>query len=145
MAIAIRLFHHWHRFQAGLLSRKELHERLTPARRRMGELIPHLLASEDRRARGLGRDLAAREAALWTFTHTEGVEPTNNQAERALRKLVLWRKTSFGSDSAGGVRFVERILSVIETCRQQRKNAFNFLRDAILAYRSSTLPPSLFA
>jgi len=145
VAITIRLFHHWHRFQAGLLSREELHERLTPARRRMGALIPYLLASEDRRARGLGRDLAAREEALWTFTHTEGVEPTNNQAERALRKLVLWRKTSFGSDSAGGVRFVERILSVIETCRQQRKNAFDFLRDAILASRCSTLPPSLFA
>ncbi len=145
VAISIRLFHHWHRFQAGQLSRAELSERLLPARRRMARLIPGLLASEDRRARGLGRDLAAREVALWTFAHTEGVEPTNNQAERALRKLVLWRKTSFGNDSAGGVRFVERILSVVETCRQQRKNAFDFLHETLLAYRCATPPPSLFA
>lgn len=145
MAVCIRLFHHWHRFGAGLLSRGELRERLTPARRRMGALIPQLLACEDRRARGLGRDLAAREAALWTFTHTEGVEPTNNQAERALRKLVLWRKTSFGSDSAAGVRFVERILSVVETCRQQRRNAFDFLCDAILAHRCAAPAPLLFS
>jgi transposase len=145
VALSIRLFHHGHRFRAGLLSREELRERLTPARRRMGALIPQLLASEDRRARGLGRDLAAREAALWTFTHSEGVEPTNNQAERALRKLVLWRKTSFGSDSAGGVRFVERILSVVETCRQQRRNAFDFLHDAILAYRCAAPAPLLFS
>lgn len=145
VAVCVRLFHHWHRFQAGELSHEQLLQRLVPAQRRLARLTTELLGSEGSRARGLGQDLARHEAALWNFAHQQGVEPTNNQAERALRKLVLWRKTSFGSDSAGGVRFVERVLSVVETCRQQRKNAFDFLHDAILAYRCAAPAPMSFS
>jgi transposase len=144
VAICRRLFHHWHDFQAGALSREMLLQRLGPARRRMERLTTELLGAEDGRARGLGQDFARHAAALWNFAEREGVEPTNNAAERALRKLVLWRKTSFGSDTPGGVRLVERILSVVETCRQQHRSAFNYLRDAILAHRCDSPPPLLF-
>ena len=145
VAICRRLFHHWHRFQAGELSREQLCLRLSPAQRRQRRLTTALLGAEDRRARGLGQDLARYEAALWNFAQHDGVEPTNNPAERSLRKAVLWRKTSFGSDSAGGVRFVERVLSVVETCRQQRRSAFDFLCDALLAHRCGAPPPLLFS
>jgi transposase len=62
------------------------------------------------------------EEGLWTFVRVEGVEPTNNGAERALRHAVIWRRISGGTDSADGSRFVERMLTVVATCRQQKRN-----------------------
>jgi len=73
----------------------------------------------------------------------EGVEPTNNAAERALRHAVCWRKTSFGTDSAAGSRFVERMLTTIESCRRQSRDLLDFLVEAVAAHRSGGTPPSL--
>ena len=70
---------------------------------------------------------------LWTFLDHEGVELTNNGSERALRHAVIWRKLSFGTQSARGSRFVETMLTVIETCRQQGRNTFTFVADAVHA------------
>jgi transposase len=81
--------------------------------------------------------------ALWTFTRVEGVEPTNNAAERALRPGVLWRKGSFGSDSAAGSRFAERMMTVIATCRQQGRGLLEFLVAAGEAWLQGTPSPSL--
>jgi transposase len=64
---------------------------------------------------------------LWTFLHHEEVKPTNNAGERSLRHAVIWRKLSFGTQSVAGSRFVETMLAVIESCRQQRRNAFSFI------------------
>jgi transposase len=66
-------------------------------------------------------------AALWTFARVDGVEPTNNAAERALRPAVLWRKGSFGPDSEAGSRFAEGILTVAATCRQQGRALLEFV------------------
>ncbi len=63
---------------------------------------------------------------LWTFLDVEGVEPTNNVSERALRPAVIWRKLSFGTQSAKGSRFVETILTVVETCHRQSRNSFEY-------------------
>jgi hypothetical protein len=92
---------------------------------------------------GACRELLAVEPALWTFASVEGVEPTNNAAERALRHAVCWRKTSYGTDSSGGSRFVERVLTVVASCRQQGRGVLAFLTDAIQALRAGTTPPSL--
>ena len=81
--------------------------------------------------------------ALWTFTQVDGVEPTNNAAERALRPAVLWRKGSFGTQSDAGARFVERILTVAATCKQQGRGLLDFLVAAITASRLGLPPPSL--
>ena len=64
---------------------------------------------------------------LWTFVDDDRIEPTNNAAEQALRHAVIWRKLSFGTQSAAGSQFVERLLTVIETCRRQRRNTFAWL------------------
>jgi transposase len=82
------------------------------------------------------------EPALWTFVRVEGVEPTNNAAERALRHAVCWRKTSYGTDSPAGSRFVERVLTAVATCRQQGRNVLDFLTDCCRA-AGGTSPPSL--
>ena len=82
-------------------------------------------------------------AALWTSARVEGVEPTNNVAERALRPAVLWRKGSFGSDSAAGSRFAERLLTVATTCRQQGRPLLAFLVAAGEAVLQGKAAPSL--
>ncbi len=89
------------------------------------------------------RELLAVPGALYTFAAVEGVEPTNNAAERALRHAVCWRKTSYGTDSAQGSRLVERVLTVVASCRQQGRNILAFLTDAIQAARNGTPTPSL--
>ncbi len=80
---------------------------------------------------------------LWTFLKVDGVEPTNNASERALRPAVIWRKLSFGTQSAAGSRFVETILSIVETCRQQHRGVFAYLTAAIQARRNGKSTPSL--
>ena len=92
---------------------------------------------------GVCRELLAVEPALYTFAAVEGVEPTNNAAERALRHAVCWRKTSYGTDSAGGSRFVERVLTVVATCRQQGRDVLDFLTECCQAARQGSTHPSL--
>ncbi|MFC1482351.1 IS66 family transposase [Myxococcota bacterium] len=83
------------------------------------------------------------KAALWTFVEHEGVEPTNNLAERTIRPYVLWRKVSFGTQSDRGNRFVERMLTVSATCRLQQRNVLDYLTDAISAFYLGQPIPSL--
>jgi transposase len=92
---------------------------------------------------GVCRELLAIEPALYTFVAVEGVEPTNNAVERALRHAVCWRKTSYGTDSASGSRFVERVLTVVATCRQQGRDVLAFLTVTARAARTGTPAPAL--
>ena len=92
---------------------------------------------------GTCRDILKRREALWTFVQVDGVEPTNNRAERSLRPGVLWRKGSFGSDSEAGSRFAERLLTVAATCRQQGRSLLDFLVAAGEAALQGTAAPSL--
>ena len=82
--------------------------------------------------------------ALWLFVAVEGLEPTNNAAERAIRPAVLWRKNSFGSQSEEGSFLVARMLTVVTSLRSQNRNVLDFMTDAIRANRKGTTPPSLF-
>ncbi len=84
-----------------------------------------------------------RVDSLWTFLDHEDVEPTNNASERSLRHAVIWRKLSFGTQSASGSRFVETLLSVIETCRKQDRNVFVFVTEAIQSHFKTTPAPKL--
>ena len=80
---------------------------------------------------------------LGAFVWHEAVEPTNYAAERALRHAVLWRKASGGTDSQGGSRFAERVLSVRETCRQQGRGLLEYMVEWCQARRDAEVPPSL--
>ncbi|MDB5308437.1 MAG: family transposase ISGob2 [Gemmataceae bacterium] len=82
-------------------------------------------------------------ARLWVFVDTDGVEPTNNPAEQALRHAVIWRKLSFGTQSAAGSRFVERMLTVIETGRRQGRDVFAWLTQAVQDRLAGRPAPSL--
>ncbi len=138
-----RLFALWHRFRSGEFERQTLRRRLVPLQARMGRLLWRGEESPDRKAAALCRDLNRWWPALWTFARVDGVEPTNNVAERTLRPAVLWRKGSFGSDSDAGSRFTERLLTVAASCRQQGRRLLDFLVAASEAAVRGTPAPSL--
>jgi transposase len=138
-----RLFALWYRFRAGEFARPELLRRLVPLQARLGRLLRRGQENPDRKAAALCGELDKWWAALWTFARVEGVEPTNNVSERALRPAVLWRKGSFGSDSEAGSRFAERLLTAVAACRQQRRRLLDFLVAAGEAALHGTAAPSL--
>ena len=84
-----------------------------------------------------------RRQALWTFVRHEGVEPTNNAAERAIRPGVLWRKGSFGTQSPEGSRFVEAMMTVVATLKQHHRNVLDYLTVACEAMWRGDPAPSL--
>jgi transposase len=92
-----------------------------------------------------GGQFLAADAERWRFDAMPGLEPTNNSAERALGHSVIWRRSSHGTQSDLGSRFVERILTVVETCRQQQRPVFDFLRDALIAHRTGQPSPSFLS
>jgi transposase len=117
--------------------------RLGPIRREIeGLLLRGVFSGHPKLAR-MCRPLYDQRTRLWTFLEVEGVEPTNNASERALRPAVIWRKLSFGTQSARGSRFVETILTVVETCQRQSQNSFEYLTAALQAYYAGHPPPSL--
>ena len=80
-----------------------------------------------KRAQSTCRNILKWERSLLTFVRVKGIEPTNNQAERQLRRAVIWRRKSFGTQSATGSLFVERILTVVATLRQQGRDVIDYL------------------
>src|SRR5438093_957414 len=80
---------------------------------------------------------------FFSFVHEDGVEPTNNAAERALRTAVQWRKIMCGTRSEHGERAVERLLTIVRTCQRQELNALVYLTVAIAAHRRRQAVPSL--
>jgi transposase len=89
------------------------------------------------------RQILKVEPALWLFVDFEGVEPTNNEAERAIRPAVIWRRTSFGSQTKAGSTFVSRLLTVVTSLKFQRRNVLEFMASAVGAQRNGTETPSL--
>jgi transposase len=140
------LFASWHRFRAGELERAGLQQEMAAIAAELRRLVEE---GRDElpweKARGFCRDLLLGWPALWTFVWEEGVEPTNNAAERALRPAVLWRKGCYGTQSAEGSRFVERILTVTTTCQQQERAVLPFLTDAVRAYWAGQPAPTLIS
>jgi transposase len=114
-----------------------------PVRRNVEALLLRGTGCGHADTRGTCRELHAHRQWLWMFLRHEDIEPTNNAGERSLRHAVIWRKLSFGTQSAHGSRFVETLLTVVETCRQQRRNAFAFLTRAVEAHLAHQPAPSL--
>lgn len=138
-----RMFRLWHRVRDGTLTRTEFQRRMRPIERRIRDLLTRggtlsrlKIARQCRRIRKL-------HLALFTFVHTEGVLPTNNHAEQIIRHAVIWRKTSFGTDSELGSRFVERMLTVVMSLRLQHRNVLDWVTSAYQATIDGTPAPSL--
>jgi transposase len=137
------LFQWWHRVRDGTLSRATFRTYVGWLRSAVRDDLERGTACGCAKTAATCRALSAHERRLWTFVRHDGVEPTNNAAERTVRHGVLWRKTSGGTDSATGSRFVERILSVVATCRQQDRNVWDYLTDCHRAALAGHRAPSL--
>ncbi len=133
------VFREWYLYRDGRLDRESLLEALAPTQGQMRELLTEGLKLPV--AEGFCQDLLRLWPALWAFAEREGVEPTNNAAERALRPAVLWRKGCFGAFSDWGNQFVERILSVSATCRQQGLDLLDTVTAALVAWRAPVPQP----
>lgn len=143
MRPAKELFRQWSRCRDGTLSRAGLQGEMAAIRAQVENLLLRGKCSGNARLKGMCDELYKHRDRLWTFVDVEGVEPTNNAAERSLRQAVIWRKLSFGTQSAAGSRFVETMLSVIETCRQQDRNVLDYTTQALTNHFEGQPTPSL--
>lgn len=137
------VFEYWHGFISGKLSPEELLRRMLPVRRRFEALLARIVAADIRGFSGSCANLLAHAEALWTFVDTEGVEPTNNLAERDLRSFVIWRRLCYGCQSEGGLRFVERIMTVAMTLRKRGRGVLSFIERSVAAHFGGTQAPAL--
>ncbi len=143
LELTYRLFHHWHDFKSNIINRTALQTRTQHIRERVQALLKQGRDSKNNKTAGTCCHLLKYENALWRFLDTEGVEPTNNLAEQKIRPLVIWMKTSFGTQSARGSLYMERIMSTVATCRLQGRNILHFLTEAVQCYVGKSKPPSL--
>jgi transposase len=143
LCLAEDVFHWWYRVRDGTMQRSSLRTYIDSQRPWLRDLLQGGAACGCAKTAACCENLLALEPALWTFVRVEGVEPTNNAAERALRPAVLWRRRSFGCRSDAGCRFAERMLTVVQTLRLQRRGVLDYLVQAITAHRHGLAAPQL--
>ena len=143
MRLSDRIFGFWHRARDGALERGDMRERILRLRPDVRRALEDGSVCACATTAGTCAEILRVEAGLWNFVWFAGVEPTNNAPECALRHAVIWRRISGGTDSAGGSRFVERMLTVVATCRQQGRNVLDYLTSCFEADRKGHAIPSL--
>ncbi len=143
LAQAHQMFTWWHRVRQGTLKRSTFRSYMTPLRREVERLLEAGSRCGVSKTAGTCRAILKRREALWTFVQVEGVEPTNNTAERSIRPGVLWRKGSFGTQSEEGSRFVDSMMTVVSTLKQQQRNVLEYLTAACAAALRGEAAPSL--
>lgn len=139
-----QVFDHWHAYRGGSITRRSMAALIRHrVHNDLWETLEDGMQSPHARSSALCTNLFNRWDQLWMFLTHAGVEPTNNRAEQVLRHAVIWRKLSFGTQSAAGSRFVETLLTIIETCRQQKRDVLDVLTTALEAQNHHTQGPSL--
>jgi len=138
-----QMFHWWHQVRDGTLTHAQFRSLMRPIRRHVARLLKAGQTCRVAKTEGVCREVLKVYEALWTFVRVAGVEPTNNAAERAIRPGVLWRKGSFGTQSADGSRFVEAIMTVVATLRQQHRNVLAYMTAGCQAAYTGAPAPSL--
>jgi len=137
------LFDAWHQARDDPAALELLAETVAPTQGAFRMLLEVGQRSPSAKAAGLCTSLLTLWPALWTFVRVPGVEPTNNDTERAIRPAVLWRKGCFGSQNEAGAAFVARLLSVAATCRQQDRSLLAYLTAVCTAAQCGHPIPSL--
>ncbi len=132
------------RVRDGTLKWKTFQNRVEPLKPMVEDLLEKLSESNCHYS-GKARRILKLKDALWTFTEDPRVEPTNNVAERTVRKGVIWRKTSFGTQSERGARYVERVLTVNATCQRQNRSFVDYVSEACRNFMKGNKAPSLIA
>jgi transposase len=133
----------WHDFKRGNIDRRTLNQCLRSIKVELRELLQQGVELDMVKVSIFCQNLLDLEPALWNFAIHDGLEPTNNHAERVLRYAVIWRKISFGANSERGCRYVERMLTTVQSCRLQGRSTYRFIANALAAHRTGAPPPSL--
>jgi transposase len=144
LSITHDLFAAWADFQNNA-DRTQLQARIAPLQATLRTLLEHASRQSPRTRyhRQFAKNLLTRWPALWTFSHTPEVEPTNNHAERGLRGAVIYRKLSHGTQTDGGERAIERLLSASVTCRLRKQSLFAYLTQVTTAHARGDPIPAL--
>lgn len=140
---ATLMFRWWYRLRDGTLKFSTFQKYMAPIRLRVEELLEQGARCRQPKTAGMCREILKLAPALWTFVAIEGIEPTNNTAERAIRPMVLYRKISFGTQGAPGSRFIERIMTAVATLRLQGRHVLGHLVKVCEADRLGEPAPSL--
>jgi len=140
---AERMFAWWKRLKEGDMKRTTFRVYMRSLRKRVEALLLQGCSDPNKQTAGTCKEMWKIREAFWTFVRIEGVEPTNNAAEQAVRFGVLWRKMCGGTKSKKGSEFVARILTVHATLRQQNRSVHGYLRQACEAHRAGKPAPSL--
>jgi transposase len=135
--------HWWHQVRDGTRSHAQFRLLMRPMRRHVAHLLQVGQTCGVPKAAAVCREISKLSDALWTFVRVAGVEPTHNAAERAIRPGVVWCQGSFGTPSAGGSRFVDAMMTVVATLRQQHRNVLVYLTNACQAAYAGAPAPSL--
>ncbi len=138
-----QIFALWHRVRDGTLLRATFVQEMEPVQAQVVALLEEGTTLEHAKTRRACQNILKLAPALWTFVTVDSVEPTNNAAERALRRAVIWRRRSFGTQSAEGSRFAERLLTVVTTLRQQERDVLDYLTVACTAALCGQPAPAL--
>lgn len=143
LRLSKRMFRGWHRLRDGSIDRQRFKAIAARLRREVKAALEAGQRCGCIKTAATCFEILKVEEGLWTFVGREGIEPTNNASERALRHAVIWRRISGGTDSAAGSRFVERMLTVVATCRQQRRDVLDYLCSCFEADLRGQKVPSL--
>ena len=143
LRLSKRMFRWWHRLRDGTIDRHRFETIAARLRREVKAALESGQRCGCAKTAATCFEILKVEEGLWTFARRQGIEPTNNASERALRHAVIWRRISGGTDSAHGSRFVERMLTVVATCRQQRRNVLDYLSSCFEAHLRGQKVPSL--
>jgi transposase len=138
-----RMFYLWWRVRDGTLKRKHFILAMKPIRNQVEKLLKEGTTCGDVKTENTCKNLFKTKEALWKFIDYEGVEPTNNHAEQIIRGYVLWRKSSFGTQSERGDQYVERMMTVTATCALQGRNRHEYITSAVTAHLRKEPAPSL--
>ncbi len=138
-----RMFRYWHKVRDGTLSREKFQRYMAHIQVRVETALQRGVLHGDAKTANTCKGILKFKTALWTFVYTPGVEPTNNLAERTIRSYVIWRKTSFGTQSKRGSVYMERIMTTVGSCKLQGRNVLEFLTHAVRAQIGNGNKPSL--
>ena len=138
-----RMFRLWHRHKAGEINRKTFQAAMKPIRENIERLLKEGTTCGQIKTENSCKFILKDKEALWTFIDIEGIEPTNNFAEQLIRFYVLWRKSSFGTQSERGNLFVERMMTTTTTCKLQKRNRHDYITEAVASHLKNEPAPSL--
>ena len=138
-----QLFHFWHQFKDGHIDRVTLKKKTKPIKIFIEGLLRQGKRCRNNKTSGTCKNILSYDSALWRFLETENIEPTNNLSERLIRTIAIWRKTSFGTQSKAGSVYMERIMTVVATCKLQKRNVLEYLTSAVKSHLEKISFPSL--